>query len=373
MSKSWEFLKEHSGKIQASLSMLVRLALFLSMAHAIYFHLWQILFADFFLLILLFMPYFLKKSYEIHIPKEFKIILLLFVLITFFLGFYSGTVIQIFFGIFVGFAGFAVMLILFSNSSLRTNYFIIILVSFSFAVTLGLSLEMLKFYLKIYLGYSFSAFDYAYAMISLSFVAAGALFSSLVGYSYMKGHRWNLLRIMVQKFKSTNPNYFVDKTNSPEEVLNIIKRGENEKTEFKSTFRTNLETKENDKKVENASLKTIIAFMNSEGGTLLIGVSDSKELLGIENDNFENNDKFLRHFMNLIKERIGNEFLPYIKSELIQIEGKNIFKVSAMKSDKPVFLKYDGVEEFYARIGASTLQITGSKLINYIENKFKTN
>ena len=66
--------------------------------------------------------------------------------------------------------------------------------------------------------------------------------------------------------------------------MRLIKRGENEKIEFKSTLRINLHTKEQDKKVENSVLKTIVAFLNSEGGTLLIGVSDCGEIIGIEKD-----------------------------------------------------------------------------------------
>ena len=114
-----------------------------------------------------------------------------------------------------------------------------------------------------------------------------------------------------------------------------------------------------------------MAFLNSEGGVLFIGISDYGIISGIEKDGFENNDKFNRHFTNLIKERIGNEFLPYMRFELVQIEEKNILKVECMKSEKPVFLKYDSQEEFYIRVGASTLQLGGSKVLEYVSHKFK--
>ena len=68
--------------------------------------------------------------------------------------------------------------------------------------------------------------------------------------------------------------------------------------------------------------------------------------------------------------RIGNEYLPYMNFELILIEGKYIMKITCKKSDKPVFLKYDSVEEFYIRVGASSLQIIGSKILDYIRNRF---
>mgnify|MGYP001585020203 CR=1 FL=1 len=175
---------------------------------------------------------------------------------------------------------------------------------------------------------------------------------------------------MVSSFKSKNPRLFIEKTDSPEEMLKLIKRGENERLEFKSTLRINLHLGEADKKIENTALKTLVAFLNSNGGTLLIGMSDNGEISGIEKDKFENNDRFNRHLTNLIKERIGNEFLPYINIELIFIEGKTICSIRCIKSDKPVFLKYDTSEEFYVRVGASSLQIIGSKLVEYINNQF---
>jgi len=366
-----ELIKNHSAKMQASLSTTIKIVLIFSIFYATYFHLWHILLANVFLLFLLFMPYILRKSYEVHIPREFEFVFLIFVIISFFLGDIRGTIIQIFFGAAIGFIGFTTMLILFSNSKFKANYLLVILFSFSFSLTFGLIAEMAKYYLKTYFnGGTVILEDYPFAMQNLTFVALGALLASIFGYVYMKGYRNKLMKQWVGKFKTSNPNLFVQRTDSPDELLRLIKKGENEKLEFKSTLRTNLHTGEKDKRVENSVLKTLVAFLNSEGGTLMIGVSDNGEILGIEKDDFENNDKFNRHFTNLVKERIGNEFLPYMDFELCSIDGKYILKVECKKSDKPLFLKYDSLEEFYIRVGASTIQINGNELIEYIKHKF---
>ncbi len=369
--KFGDLIKSESGRMQASFSTIVKIILIFSIFYSTYYHLWHILFANILLLILMFMPYFMRKSYEIHIPKVFEFLFLIFVLLTFFLGDVRGVIIQVVFGIAMGFIGFTVMLILFSNSKFKTNYLLTIIFSFSLSLTLALIAEMIKYYLKLYLDYTNINADYPHTMLNLSLVAIGTLISSIFGYIYMKGYKVELMKEMVSEFKHKNPNLFVQRSDSPEEIIMLIKKGENEKLEFKSTLRTNLHTGEHDKKIENAALKTIVAFLNSEGGTLLIGVSNEGEILGIEKDNFENNDRFNRHFTNLVKERIGNEFLPYMNFELILIENKNIFKVDCRKSDKPVFLKCDSKEEFYIRVGASSLEIIGSKIIDYIKNKFK--
>ena len=43
-------------------------------------------------------------------------------------------------------------------------------------------------------------------------------------------------------------------------------------TEFKATLRTNLHTGQSDPKMEHAVLKTLVAFLNSSGGTLFLAV-----------------------------------------------------------------------------------------------------
>ena len=52
-------------------------------------------------------------------------------------------------------------------------------------------------------------------------------------------------------------------------VAELIRQGENDRVEFKSTMRWNLKTDKADKAVEKAWLKTIVAFLNTDGGNLL--------------------------------------------------------------------------------------------------------
>jgi hypothetical protein len=363
------FIDENTAKIKTSLSVIIRSILIVSIIYSLYFNLWRILFINLLLLIIILIPTILKKQH-IEIPPEIEIILFVFVIISFFLGSIRGLIIQTFFGLALGFVGFSLMLILYKNSKIKPNYFLIFLFALSFSLALGALSELTKFYLKMYFNYNQTIGDYQYAMASLTLVLFGALLACLIGYIYMKGHRIPILKKLVQKFKRKNPNLFMERTDSPEEVLELIKKGENEKLEFKSTLRTNLHTNEFDKRIEHSCLKTLAAFLNTEGGTLLVGVSDQGSISGIEKDHFINNDKFNLHVANLIKEQIGNEYLPYLHSELVLIEGKNILKIDCLKSEKPVFLKNNKLEEFYIRVGAATVQITGSKLLHFINNNF---
>lgn len=363
-------IEDNSAKIQPYLSVLIKAILIISIIYAIYFHLWRILFINFLLLVLTFIPAVLKK-YKIKIPLEMEFILLVFVIVSFFLGDLRGSVIQTFFGLALGFVGFTLMLLLYRNSKIKPNYLLILLFSLSFSLALGTLSELTKFYLKSFLEYEIGPSDYVYAISSLTLVLFGSIIASIVGFVYVKGHKIIFLKNIVHKFKAKNPNLFIEKASSPIEIINLIKKGEGDKIEFKSTLRTNLYTKEIDRKIEHVVLKTVSAFLNSEGGILLIGVNNDGSVVGIETDNFPNYDKFNLHFTNLVKEYIGNEYLPYLNFDLITINDKNILKVDCMKSDKPIFLRFYKDEEFYIRVGASTVGVSGSKLVNYINNNFK--
>jgi len=266
--------------LEKYLSLSIKLILVLSIINSISNQLWHIMSTNIFLLVLMFIPQTIKK-YKVKIPTEFEWFLLIFVILTLFLGKIGGTIVPIFFGIAIAFIGFMISAILYSNDQIKKNYFLIILFVFSLAVTFGFLLELLKYYLKIFLGHDLTPGIYQFSMQSMTFVILGAIIASIIGYIYMKSEK-GLIRRIVRKVTEKNPKLFSRKTDSPEEVLELIKKGESEKIEFKSTLRTNLYTKEIDKKIELSVLKTINAFLNSNGGTLLIGVNDKGELLGTE-------------------------------------------------------------------------------------------
>lgn len=154
------------------------------------------------------------------------------------------------------------------------------------------------------------------------------------------------------------------------EALEIIASGESEKLEFKSTITTNIRTGENDKRMEKAVLKSIVAFLNTSGGILMIGVSDDGSIYGVDENAFDNRDKMNLHLTHMISSKIGDEFFPYISFRLIDMEdGKAIIRVDCSKCKKPVFLKDGKTEEFYVRSGPSSVELVGSNLVNYVNNK----
>lgn len=165
--------------------------------------------------------------------------------------------------------------------------------------------------------------------------------------------------------------HFLDLTSTKkDEIELLIEKGESCKLEFKSTLRRNLKTNQSDSEIENSVLKTIVAFLNSQGGTLFIGVNDDGEAIGIEADNFSNEDKYLLHFANLVNSRIGKEFSSFIKWDTVTYKNKKIMEVECQPSDNPVFLKSKQEELFFVRTGPSSVKLSMSEFANYSKNRF---
>ena len=154
-----------------------------------------------------------------------------------------------------------------------------------------------------------------------------------------------------------------------EQLLSLIRSGETQHVEFKKTLSKNVETKQKDKEIEKMVLKTICGFLNTDGGTLFVGVDDSGDIYGIDKDIHPNNDKYLLHFRNLLKDQIGHEFFTLVDYEIKKLLNKDVLIVECMRSKKPVFL---GQEEiFYIRSNPATDELKGRELIEYINNHFK--
>lgn len=157
--------------------------------------------------------------------------------------------------------------------------------------------------------------------------------------------------------------------------LGLIAEGENESVEFKSSLRWNLATEKTDKILEFVVIKTLSAFMNTKGGTLMIGVDDQGALLGLEADylTFQkkpDRDGFLLKLSSLISRDLGRHSHKFIAMDIRQIQGKDICMINVKPGEKPVFIKEKGKESFYIRAGAASVPMSMSESHEYISSRF---
>ncbi|OWF65777.1 hypothetical protein B6A14_08400 [Polynucleobacter hirudinilacicola] len=158
---------------------------------------------------------------------------------------------------------------------------------------------------------------------------------------------------------------------NPDKIKSLIRAGESKSVEFKQTFSLDVERQVKEPRIEDSAIKTIAAFLNSDGGTLLVGVHDSGEITGneVEIDKFfKSTDKFLLHVKNRIKTRIGEQFYPFINQHLVSVEGKLVLMVECDPSPDEVFVDE---KDFYVRTNPATDKLEGRKLSDYIKHRFK--
>lgn len=120
-------------------------------------------------------------------------------------------------------------------------------------------------------------------------------------------------------------------------LIEEILKGESEKIEFKENAKT------------NTYIKTVVAFANENGGKIVFGVKDNKEIVGVENE-FEVMDGII----NAISDSCYPMIVPDIS--LHTLENKTIILVEIEGGKKkPYYLKSKGIQKgTYIRSGATT-------------------
>ncbi|MEW6230416.1 MAG: ATP-binding protein, partial [Bacillota bacterium] len=181
-----------------------------------------------------------------------------------------------------------------------------------------------------------------------------------------------------QAFGQAVKNFLFDLyLRSHRQAEELIKRGESKTLEFKSTLRWNLkENRQDDRNVTHAVLKTIAAFLNTEGGDLLIGVADDGSIVGIERDGFENEDRFMLHLAQAVRNALGDRASTCIDPRIQIVQGKMVCLVSCQRSPEPVFLKLKRMEaspegDFYVRSGPGSVRLSPESTTEYIRTRFR--
>jgi len=189
-----------------------------------------------------------------------------------------------------------------------------------------------------------------------------------------------------RKMLAKQLNSFLETITATEDTVvpvlmeDLIAEGESEELEFKSTLRWDLKENCINKKLEEVVIKTIAAFANSQGGTLLIGVTDDGEIIGLDHDYNSlgevDKDKLEVHLRNLLNQQFGTSFITSkVVIKFHEIGDKEICQIETTAAKNPVIVKPKDnngqpVEKFYVRSGNSSQEMPISEMNKYIEERF---
>lgn len=187
-----------------------------------------------------------------------------------------------------------------------------------------------------------------------------------------------LLSIFVKKRFFYVPNRII--IPPAKEILN---NDEDRYLEFKSSARWDYRQQKTNPELEKVILKTLAAFGNTDGGILLIGVDDDKNIIGLENDfnslKKSNADFYEIHLRNLFHNAMGVKYVSkYVRIQFENCEnGKIICKIKVFATNEPIYLTFknkngQSEEKFFVRSGNSSQEIKSIAEINdYINTRFK--
>ena len=162
----------------------------------------------------------------------------------------------------------------------------------------------------------------------------------------------------------------------------MIRVGESEKVEFKSSLRSPMQGEEVTKELRNslefACVKSCAAMLhNEEGGTLLIGVNDDGNVVGLDLDyqsssNIGGRDGFERHFRQLLSGKISDLGPNEIKISFESVTGLDVAIVFCRAAIAPRLVKDGAKEFFFVRNGNATIDLapTMKKLLDFSKVRF---
>ena len=153
----------------------------------------------------------------------------------------------------------------------------------------------------------------------------------------------------------------------------LMSAGEGKKVEFKSSATFDWETGKKNRELEFAIAKTVAGFANSHGGTLLIGVNDSGQAVGLSDDyrlanqKRQDADGYENWLTSMLAENLGKIATTYLSVSFTEVEGHDVCRMEVAPSKVPIFIRSQKSSgDFYVRLTNSTRLLNTAEAMEYI-------
>lgn len=161
------------------------------------------------------------------------------------------------------------------------------------------------------------------------------------------------------------------------DISTLMQAGENERVEFKSSARWDLREDKVNKLLSGVIVKTIAALANHEGGSLLIGVSDNGQVLGLEKDyqtlKSPNRDGYMQFLFTLIRDHLGGHVCGLVHIVFAQDRGLDVCRVVVEPSMEPVFVNNGRTASLFVRAGNTTRELDARESVTYAIRRKRRN
>ncbi len=156
-------------------------------------------------------------------------------------------------------------------------------------------------------------------------------------------------------------------------VSELVKLGESYTLEFKSSWQWDVRQQQLLKSLRQSCLKTIAAFLNGDGGTLLIGVEDDGAILGIQEDLRAAGgslDVLEQRIIQAVIDTMGLNAATYVRLRFENSAEPLVAVVEVEPSPEPVYSKTEKGQEFFCRLSNTTRSLSLEEAHTYIAQRW---
>ncbi|MGI9021549.1 MAG: HsdR family type I site-specific deoxyribonuclease [Solirubrobacterales bacterium] len=157
----------------------------------------------------------------------------------------------------------------------------------------------------------------------------------------------------------------------------LIASDETHEVEFKSTARWNLREERKDKRMEDAIVKSVAGFLNTDGGTLFIGVNDEGQIVGLGRDTPLVKPPSPDGLVNWLTTHLVNALrhtpVMRTRARIDQVLDEDVCRVDVARSSEPVTARMsDGHEAFWVRMNNTTRELPEAEVDGYVKEHWAT-
>ena len=155
----------------------------------------------------------------------------------------------------------------------------------------------------------------------------------------------------------------------------LLTRDETRSVEYKQTARWNVRDQRRDKTMEQTIVKAVAGMLNDRGGTLLIGVTDDRQPVGLHDDYAQvkpaNADGFVNWLDTLFENSLGHAGANRLTIRIDQVNGRDVCRIDVPASTRPIRVKNkNGPDILYQRRNNSTRAVPDDEIETFIAERF---
>ena len=145
--------------------------------------------------------------------------------------------------------------------------------------------------------------------------------------------------------------------------------------EYKQTARWNVRERRRDKRMEQVVVKTVAGLLNDRGGTLLIGVTDSGEPVGLDDDYAQvkppNADGYVNWLDTLFENNLGHAGANRLDIRIDRVNNHDVCRIDVPASSRPIWVKNKkGADSLYQRRNNSTREVPSADIEAFISERY---